>query len=340
MNTRKTEQFPHVALPLVDFQQVKQWNRSGTARKRNLYDGNAMPVHKGLRYSLRCAPANKPQCGIRGPEVIGHNAAPLEHIHSQSATGPRPIRRRGTADQDQLVFVASVELLSCPNRAHRRLARRQVRVQELAPLPHRTCTKLLAAFAPFGRRERRSGCAASPANRLARSNTGCRAATARAVTTRSRSPLRSVPSSPNSSGSYSNSKFCFSESRSESRGLCLSNMAKAWVDPASRVIAAPSVGVRVTGIPTAGERRKALACFSRPASSEVERLFCNQRVGGSNPSLGSILRLYIPSRADDSARLRSVAAHSGVRESGAGTSSCGGVEKLSVHRPKLMEECA
>lgn len=48
-------------------------------------------------------------------------------------------------------------------------------------------------------------------------------------------------------------------SRSESRGLCPSNMAKAGIDPASRVVVAPCAGIHVTGIPAHG------VCFTAHA---------------------------------------------------------------------------
>ena len=56
------------------------------------------------------------------------------------------------------------------------------------------------------------------------------------------------------------------QSRSESRGLCPSTIAKAWVDPASRVVVAPSVGGHETGIPADIGHRKMADVYSRCAA--------------------------------------------------------------------------
>jgi hypothetical protein len=81
--------------------------------------------------------------------------------------------------------------------------------------------------------------------------------------------------------------------RSESRGLGRSAIAKAWTDPASRVVVAPSAGGYETGIPAAAECAIALRSDSRPWISATSR-------GARNPRTlitGSGGRLAIQGRA-------------------------------------------
>jgi hypothetical protein len=74
------------------------------------------------------------------------------------------------------------------------------------------------------------------------------------------------------------------QSRSESRGPRRCAIVASRVDPASRVGMAPSVGVPVTGIPTAPEGSNVLRLVSCSGGAAVARLAHNQEVVGSIPT--------------------------------------------------------